>query len=65
MEVMHTHIQIIICYLVTILQNKLHTTIHSKIDTGHYLAWHLALLGQDKDWFAQYRDTVTVWNIGG
>ena len=35
-----------------------------KIDTCHFLAWDMALLGQCKDWFAQCQDNVTEWDIG-
>ena len=29
-----------------------------KIDTCHHLAWHLVLIGSDKDWFALHQDNV-------
>ena len=35
-----------------------------EIDTCRYLAWHLALIGYDKDWLAQNQDNVTEWDIG-
>ena len=34
-----------------------------KIDTYCLLAWHLALLGKDKDWFTLCQDNVTEWDI--
>ena len=34
-----------------------------KIDASHFLAWHLALLGQGKDWLAQCQDNVIEWDI--
>ena len=30
-----------------------------QIETCHYRAWCFALIGFDKDWFAQYQDNVT------
>ena len=33
--------------------------------TCHFLAWHLALLGMEKDWSAQNQDNVTEWGIQG
>ena len=33
------------------------------IDTCHFLARCLALLGQGKDWLAQCQDNVTEWDI--
>ena len=40
------------------------STVHTdiKIDTCHSLTWRSALLGQDKDWFAQCKDNVTEWD---
>ena len=34
-----------------------------KIDSCHFLAYHSALLGWDKDWLAQCQDNVTEWDI--
>ena len=34
-----------------------------KIDTYRFLAKCSALLGEDKDWLAQYQDNVTEWDI--
>ena len=34
-----------------------------KIDTCHFLASHLALLGYGKDWLAQCQDNVAEWDI--
>ena len=35
-----------------------------KIDTCHYLAWRLVLIGYDNDWLVQYKDNVTEWDTG-
>ena len=35
-----------------------------KIDTCHYLAWRLALIGWGMDWLGQDQDNVTEWEIG-
>ena len=34
------------------------------IDTCHFLSWRLALIEEGKDWFIQYKDIVTGWDIG-
>ena len=34
-----------------------------KIDTCHFLAWCLVLIGWGKDWLAQYQKNVTEWDI--
>ena len=34
-----------------------------KIDTFRFLAWHSTLIWSDKDWFAEYQDNATEWDI--
>ena len=36
----------------------------NQLDICHYLAWHSALIGYDKNWLAQYLDNVTGLDIG-
>ena len=34
------------------------------VDTCHFLAWHSALIGYGKDWFAECQDKLTEWDHG-
>ena len=35
-----------------------------KINTFHFLAWCLALIGYGKDWLVQCQDNMAEWDIG-